>query len=84
MKIKFVIHKIVTGETLYPGTIAAANADGTFAIAYDDGDIGWDIVWFRGLAYLSLLSRKCGSYLDLSPARVVDPVTLHPFLTLRK
>lgn len=44
MKIKFVIHKIVTGETLYPGTIAAANADGTFAIAYDDGDIGWDIV----------------------------------------
>lgn len=27
------------GETLYPGTIAAANADGTFAVAYDDGDI---------------------------------------------
>ena len=24
--------------TLYPGTIAAANADGTFAVRYDDGD----------------------------------------------
>ena len=26
------------GGTLYPGTIAAANADGTFAVRYEDGD----------------------------------------------
>ena len=41
---------IATGETLYPGTIAAANADGTFNVAYDDGDIGLDVIWFCRLA----------------------------------
>ena len=63
------------GNALYPGTIAAANADGTFAVAYDDGDMGLYIQRKGVMVSLNYTLLASTDHLSPSPCVAISSTT---------
>ena len=72
------------GNTLYPGTIAAANADGTFAVAYDDGDMGLYIQRKWVMVSLNYTLLASTNHLGSSPCVAISSTTDLRYYILKK
>ena len=72
------------GNALYPGTIAAANADGTFAVAYDDGDMGLYIQRKGVMVSLNYTLLASTNHLGSSPCVAISSTTDLRYYILKK